>query len=357
MIKNKNRLVQYELIRIISMFMIVLHHICVHGSFGIKATEFQSKIFIVQTFSIYGKVGVALFMMITGYFLVNSQVKIKKVFRIISQTIFYLTLGFIILLINLWKNDYLSFSTIEDSFLSSYFPFTGYWFMNGYILLFLLLPIINPYIVKLSRTQFLKVIGLGIILFSFSGIITGNFAPLGDAGTLFLPYLLGAFLSRFPYPISNSKSLSLFIFTSCFAIFLTRVLDFLGPRRFLVTFISNALFFARDNGILVLIMAVSLFLTLQNLSITNPKLQHIINILGNAMLGVYLFHDNRVVRPEVSNFFSSYWQLDSLMFPLQLIGAAFLVFFVSIAIELIRQLLFQTVHLILYKFNIAKHTV
>ena len=82
----KTRESSVELLRIFAMFMIVAHHLSVHGvqqvSFDSRYLSYTNGSFFNQLFTCFlipgGKVGVALFFMITGFFMCrkeNSSVK------------------------------------------------------------------------------------------------------------------------------------------------------------------------------------------------------------------------------------------------------------------------------------------
>lgn len=75
----KKRQSNFEILRIIAMFCIVLGHSMTHGvlinsSVGLSATNFLIFRFLAYS----GKIGVYLFILITGYFMIYSTISIKK---------------------------------------------------------------------------------------------------------------------------------------------------------------------------------------------------------------------------------------------------------------------------------------
>ena len=81
---KEQRLSNFELLRIIAMILIILHHYAYHGNLiSIPNDNFNKyvAVFII----VGGKVGVNVFVLITGYFLINSKFKIKKVIQLILQ--------------------------------------------------------------------------------------------------------------------------------------------------------------------------------------------------------------------------------------------------------------------------------
>lgn len=82
----------FELMRIVAMLMIIAHHLALHGILNCDGDIYNSSnVFnrlVVQLYFPGGEVGVGLFFMISGYFLVNSDKK-TKLLKLLLQIIFY----------------------------------------------------------------------------------------------------------------------------------------------------------------------------------------------------------------------------------------------------------------------------
>lgn len=82
--KDKTRDSNIELLRIFSMILIVAHHFSLHGvlkEFPENPLANQSVTsFLAQVIQLGGKAGVTLFIIISGYFMVQSNMKVKKYF-------------------------------------------------------------------------------------------------------------------------------------------------------------------------------------------------------------------------------------------------------------------------------------
>lgn len=70
-----------ELLRICSMLLIVLHHYCVNSGFVeiIDLNDITVNTLLVQFMAFGGKVGVNVFLLISGYFMINGTRKYQKV--------------------------------------------------------------------------------------------------------------------------------------------------------------------------------------------------------------------------------------------------------------------------------------
>ena len=86
---QKQRSSNLELLRIISMFLIVMHHYAVHGGFQLLEKDLSLNKIIIQILSGGGQLGVNLFILISGYFLIDSEFKINKLLKLIFETFFY----------------------------------------------------------------------------------------------------------------------------------------------------------------------------------------------------------------------------------------------------------------------------
>ena len=86
--QNIQRQSNFEFLRILAIIMIIFHHIAVHGNFS--NPDVTSYLFIVLM-QMGGKIGVNIFILISGYFLIKSEkIKIKKILKLWGQMFFIL---------------------------------------------------------------------------------------------------------------------------------------------------------------------------------------------------------------------------------------------------------------------------
>lgn len=84
---RKSRNSNIELLRIISLFLIIVGHFSWHTNWSLNGTS----IFLESTIHslwIGGKLGVDIFVLISGYFLVKSHYKLSSFVRIWLQALF-----------------------------------------------------------------------------------------------------------------------------------------------------------------------------------------------------------------------------------------------------------------------------
>lgn len=164
-IRNSN----FELLRILSMLLIIAHHFAVHGVFSYGTDDLSMNRFWIQLLHMGGKIGVNIFVLITGYFSVNAQkLSAKKILKFCGQLIFYSVL---IYLIFAYFTD-LPFSKRE--FLHSFFPLTyeTWWFASTYFVLYLFSPYLNKLLCQLERKDYRRMLLLMAVCWCVINTVT-----------------------------------------------------------------------------------------------------------------------------------------------------------------------------------------
>ena len=159
---HSSRHAGFELLRILSMMMIVLMHGIGHGGLGTNAAPGTFPYFIYWLLFMLGRVSTNCFVMLTGYFMWQSKTKASRLFRIEIQVLFYSLLTFAI---GLFVN---SVSLSAGTLLRAVFPTTScvYWFCSCYFILYLAIPLLNKIIASLTRAQHRFMLIVLFLLFS-----------------------------------------------------------------------------------------------------------------------------------------------------------------------------------------------
>jgi len=276
-----------ELLRIVSMFMIVAHHFSVHGKFTIETTSFINNIWL-QLLSSGGKIGVNIFIIISGFFLINSKkINLNKFIKLFTQLLFYSILIFII---------FISFRIEPFNikiFIKHILGYPIWWFAKTYLVLYLIHPYINKLLNSLNKTEYKKLIIFLTIILSFIPTITTVNADDGSLVWFIYLYSLGAYISK--YPLALNLKISKYLLISILLYFLTFssviIFDFIGNKNSL--FLQHATYLFGMNKLSTLLISLFLFLTFKNMKIKYNKL---INIVSSATFGIYLIHDSDYIR-------------------------------------------------------------
>lgn len=292
----KERNSVFEILRIFSMYCIVLYHAAFHGPLS-TLTGMNVNHVLVQFYLVGGKLGVNLFILLTGYFLINSSVKVNKLKKLWVQVFTY-SAGILIIaiLVNI-KNVHIV------PFIRSVFPitFSEYWFITGYFMLYLLAPFLNKFIKNLSISELYKLILILIVFLSIYPSVFRNSIAVSKLGWFILLYVIAATLRLHGIPnvlIGKKRSLCFLTLAVVATYGSVLVFDILGERY--SVFAKKALHFAGSYSIFLLALSVAIFIIFIQLT---PFVNMHINIFASLVFGVYLIHDNEFVRPLLWHFF------------------------------------------------------
>ena len=86
---KKERNSNIEILRIISMIFIVMSHYTVHSGIELTSLPLGINRFILEVTRL-GNIGVIIFMLISGYYLIEQKsIQLKKVLKLYLQILFY----------------------------------------------------------------------------------------------------------------------------------------------------------------------------------------------------------------------------------------------------------------------------
>lgn len=327
---KKVRQSNFELLRIICMILIIAHHFSVHSVLSENASGFNT--FIYNAFAIGGKVAVNVFVLISGYFIVKSKFKLQKLLLLILQTLFY---SFVIYML-FWMFGFYDFKLSEFSnYLFSFY--NQYWFMTNYLILYAFVPFLNKIIHNSNKKELMLLILIAIVLqSSILNVDLGNFVWFCTL------YLIAGYIRIYPDKYSNSFKLCFIISTLAFLIILFRY-----------TF-ANVSIWGLKN-ITCIIFAIALFCVFKNINIKNIKA---INLISSTSLGIYLIHDNPIIRPLLWNkWLNVNHYSQNKHFWIFAIGSVAIVFVICCVIELVRSFVEKYVLKLINKRNQKKPRV
>ena len=136
---DKERKSNFELLRIISIVLILFHHLAYHNELYFLANDNINKYIGIFLFT-FGKIGVNLFVLISGYFMINQSLKLKKLFMLWLQ-IFIYSAGIMLIMTCLKIYNPTGIFDVLKYFLP--ISYNIYWFATAYIGMYLFTPFIN----------------------------------------------------------------------------------------------------------------------------------------------------------------------------------------------------------------------
>lgn len=279
----------FELLRIFAMLLIVLSHLSGHGirsSVTLLNDTFFHQInnTLLFMFGFSGKIGVNIFLLISGYFLVNKMFTPQNFLKIYVMTIFY-SLMFLCLSFVIGCHSVKTISIIQ-----SIFPIGGnaYWFITNYLVLFIFLDYINCFLKQLSKNDYQKLLLICFVLWSIIPTITikANYGFSLLNWFLFV-YSIGAYLKIYNIRIK----LSYCIYMIFILVFIQSVIIYIILQANSCNILST---FFNINNLYQFLMAFLIFNIFSDIKL---KQNLIINNISSSVFAVYLIHDNIFVRP------------------------------------------------------------
>lgn len=341
-VRNSN----FELMRIVSMFLIVLWHVIMHGNLLINCANPAIKI-ILEIIMFCIIVHVNSFVMLSGYFQSKSKFKLSKLIKIILQVIFY---SIVILIVGIqlgWIQNYTIVTFINNTLLSA---LNNYWFIKIYLVTYIFSDYMNKFMDSVERHEYKSFLLVSFIVLSIVPFITGNKVISNNGYTilnfLFL-YMIGGYLRRYPLKETyHFKNMSINGYRTLlfFGFFGFAFINFLIDHFALeINGMSNifseistritALRFCYSTPF-VIIQTILYFEIFKTLKLKNK----FINQVSSCVFGIYLIHDNEIVRGHIykilkidNGLFSSYKIFSKIVL------VTFIIFIVCCIIEYVRK--------------------
>ncbi len=341
---QKEKKSNYELMRIVSMFMIVLWHVVVHN----VSTDILDPILaiIVNGILFCLVVHVNSYVLLTGYFSTEKKTTWKKAWSLLKTTWVYRVV--IILVLSLSSLIVVNKVQLFQELMP--LDVADYWFVNCYLVLLMLIPFLNILIQNMDEGQHRKFLLIGFWLFCIIPYITKQATVTNNGSSViqfvFL-YFLGAYLKKYPLANnyhfvrwSNRKLQVLFIGV----FFGTMLVNFLLSyyAKGLGTINSSILGLIRTtinngslayNNPLIVIQSVAYFCFFGTLNIKNRK----INMVSSFCFEIYLFHDNYYIRQVIYKPFRLLKHTNSYTFIPYWFFAALIIFVLGLFCEFFRR--------------------
>ena len=160
----KKRMANIELLRIVSMMMVVMLHYLGKGNLLPATTGAMGlKGYVAWGMESLCIVAVNVYMLISGYFLVESGFKLHRVIELWCQVLFYTILVPLVLIaLGILPASIFNIYHILQTILPV--QMEHYWFITAYIIMYLLSPVLSVAAKNMSKEQ-LKGTIMGLLLF------------------------------------------------------------------------------------------------------------------------------------------------------------------------------------------------
>ncbi len=347
---------RFETLRVLCMLMIItMHYLLMSGRIALTPDKDSSlpnlAAWFVEALCL-GSVNV--YVMISGYYSVDSRFSLRKFIRLCCEVLFYsVTIAAVSFVTgieslesrgNLFELQYI-FMPVQNG---------HYWFATAYLMLMLFAPFLGMGFKKLNELQH-RFILICLLVFCCLG---KSFFPLAlgpdDFGCglrwFLVLYVLAAYIRLYGLPFAKTKLSAFLLYVIAAAamipwmIFMGSLERGIGLEKFGVTLrFPDATKLANDyNSLPVLLASIGLFLWFLNMKKKEGGIFSKIAKLAPFCFGVYLIHAH-IYLNKAENWAA--WFKADLRFGLMriphMIGVVLLIFIVCVIIDVIRSVLFE----------------
>ncbi len=325
-----------DLLRIISMFFIVILHSLGHGGLLNATTAGSAQYKFVWFIEVISYCAVNIFGLISGYVSYTDKEKEFKISNFIKlwlQVVFY-GLSFTLIFYFFNHNDIL-----KSDFLKAMTPisFNMYWYFTAYAGLFVLMPFLNKAIRNCDDKLLRQLFILILLVFSVFDTVFNRFNQANGYSVIWLIilYILGAIIKKCGVG-KNMKNYTIIIFMAILhaITFLYKMYGVKKPGIFILY-----------TSPTILGIAVLYLIAFQRMKFSS-LFQKIIKFSAGSSFAIYLINDNPLIRKYIiKNNFACLANSSIFQISIVIIACAISFVIVSILIDKIRQFLHKILHI------------
>lgn len=324
-IKNVKRYLGLDIIKILSMFFIIIHHFSKHGLFFDNSSG-TIKIILIILNSIFLPC-VNIFVYVSAFLIVKKgQATFRNFIKLYLQIVFYSLFTYFLSFCLSYVN--FDFKTLIKCF----FPisYSLFWFASAYLIMYMLSPLLLKVVDNTSKNDYIKVICvILIILINIKFTNLNNYLPIYNGFNAIwfcILFILAGFQEKYGYNIKKRFWIIIYILSTIASFF------YIMKHDLNIDYATLP----------VLIQTISMFNLLYDITSYNSILNKICKYIASCTFGIYLMHDSAFIQPYLySRIFKTY---NYYTLPASLIYMFLFIFIVIISgilIEYIRKLLFR----------------
>ena len=345
--KGKGRQANFELLRIVAMYMVVVLHYLVKGGAEISLVEDTGAVnllvWLVKGLCI---VTVNLYVLLSGYFLLEARWKFSRVAELWLQMMFY-SVGVPLVCLVLGIGEVPNWGLYD--WINVMFPvqMEHYWFVTAYMVLYLFIPVLSAGVKHITKKQHQLVIAGLLLFFSIPKTILPVLIPTDrygyDFGWFMCLFMIAAYIRLYGISFFNSKKRAVGIYLMVIAVIWSGSLacGILSRKGLPLAYMMDM--FYCYNHILVLAASVALFYAFKYMQISNKRIACIICKVSPYVFGVYLLHENLAVR-NLWQFWLGIASVQGKMsLFLHMVIAVTLVFVTGVMVDFVRSCIFKFV--------------
>ena len=304
---KSNRQSNFELLRIVAIIMIIVHHIFCHcinnqilsinsATTGEMFSDpiLYKRLSICEIATTFGKIGNNLFLILSGYFLIDKKIDIMKVSKKLLFEMLFVSIIFTVV-----SFFYVELTNGDAGIHLRYFN-SGWWFIGYYFIVILIARcFLNKYISQMNVKEYLSVI---MALFAIVSIqyVRNMFKDISEvipiAATGALMYLIGGFIKLYN-PFKKTKTIFILLI-----LVLTNILLYMSYHISVKNLLHRSgssfhqvIYSYEEYAIPCVIIAICLFELFRRMHIPSSR---IINYIASSTFIIYLIHDHPLGRNQ-----------------------------------------------------------
>lgn len=341
------RQANFELLRIVAMLMIIVLHYLNKGGVLLPYTQEHSAVnyaaHLIEAFCI---VAVNCYVLLSGYFMVESAWKPGRVVSLAAQILFYSLLIPVVLLcagVVSWGElsvyDWLNYVLPVET--------EHYWFATAYLILYLFAPLLAAGVRAVDQKTLRIIIGvLGLYFCIWKSVVpvmlvTDHYGY--DYGWFLFLFLIAAYIRLYGLPkLEKRRNAALLYAGMCLGMFvLTAVSGSLAktlpPLAYYMDMPDTY------NHILCLLASVGLFMLFKTMKFREGRSAELVRRLAPYTFGVYLLHEHILIRYRWVQWLGVDTVTESWVFIPHMIGCVAVVYAAGTLIDWMRAWIFHRV--------------
>ena len=345
--KVSKRQANFELMRIVAMMMVIVLHYLGKGGILVPYAQNSSLLnhtaWLIEAFCI---VSVNCYVLISGYFLVESGWKSGRIWSLIAQILFYSVLIPVIML---------CLGMISVSELSIYdwlyfiLPVQSghYWFATYYVLFYIFVPILAAGVQNLEKRTLQIVIAMLFLFLSVGKTIIPFFLAIDNSGYhldwFLCLFLVAAYIRKYGIAWLEKGKWGMILYIGmCFLIWAISAFSGMVERR--TGALSHYVHMPYTyNYVFVFLASVGLFYMFRNLHIKEGKAACLIRKLAPYTFGVYLLHCHNLVKDIIYSWLGVEKVKESWLFIPHMIFCVLIIYLVGTVVDFARAWIFRVV--------------
>lgn len=358
MLLDKYRNSNIEVLRILAMLFIIMHHMISQGFSFSQNPEPSVNLAFLLAFNSLGNFGNKLFIIISGYFLYGSKFSVKKIVSVWLELFIYsFGISLILFIFNvqiygvagngfcftriLEKRDF----RITELFFSALPFITGQnWFLTAYLIFLLFVPFLNVLVDNLDMRMHILLNVLCFFLFNAVQLIPfADVYVINNYSSFFQMFFAGSFLKKYSNMFSSRCRKIMLCTGICLPVmyYVIRfaVFNHYGYYENVPSWVFNLVItaFAYDT-----IFIISSFMIFAGVLGLKERLNGFINLVASTTFGVYLFHDHNYFRRNIwFDFCHLQEHFESADFIAHMILCVLAVFCVCASVDFARKILLE----------------